>query len=135
MEEWFAKGPLSGVLQAPPRTGKTVLGTFTAVKLGLKTLILAHQEDLLDNFYKTFVRDTNLLLLRKKTGKRVVDIVHKDIDFLQLDVALCTYQKFIRAGTGMKRWNKYIKGKFGTIIVDECPLSSSGGIFSRSKRV
>lgn len=115
-----------GMLVAPPRTGKTVLAVYIACKLGLRTLIVAHQEDLLRNFYKTFLKMTNLKKLRKKTGKKLVKIIQdvKEID-KHTEVAILTYQKFIKKETAIKRIAKHLNGKYGFLILDEAHLGSA----------
>ena len=110
-----------GFICAPPRTGKSVLSVYIACTLGLKTLIIAHQNELLENFMKSFVRDTNLLQLREETGRDIIKIIkNTDKDFTDdLDVALITYQKFIKEATKDRKIKDYLKGKYGLVIIDE----------------
>ena len=113
-----------GFICAPPRTGKSVLSVYIACTLGLKTLIIAHQNELLENFMKSFVRDTNLLQLREETGRDIIKIIkNTDKDFTDdLDVALITYQKFIKEATKDRKIKDYLKGKYGLVIIDEAQL-------------
>lgn len=97
----------------------SILGVYLSCTLGVKTLFVAHQNELLENFYKSWERDTNLKELREKTGKKIVGIIEKPKDFEDLDVALVTYQKFIREATRDKLLKDYIVGKFGFLVVDE----------------
>lgn len=116
-ENWLRKDKRYGFIMTPPRTGKSVLSVNISCQLGLKTLFLAHQTELLENFYKSWERDTNLLELREKTGKKLVSIINKDSDFTEdLEVALVTYQKFIR---DFEKIRKNLLGKFGLVIIDE----------------
>ena len=102
----------------------SVIAVNISCTLGLKTLFIAHQEELLENFYKSWLRDTNLEELRAKYNKPIVDIIRKKSDFEDLDVALVTYQKFIRDAS-KEDIQKYIKGKFGLAIVDEAHQSGA----------
>ena len=102
----------------------SVLAVNIACTLGLKTIFIAHQNELLENFYKSWLRDTNLEELRKETGKPIVGIINKKKDFEGLDVALVTYQKFIRTAS-QEDIKTYIKGKFGLAIVDEAHQSGA----------
>lgn len=100
----------------------SVCGVYLSCAIGYKTLFVAHQTELLENFYKSFVRDTNLLELREETGKEIVSIINSPKDYEKmkdLDVALVTYQKFIREDTRDKLIKEYIKGRFGFVITDE----------------
>lgn len=122
VEKWLQPHKRYGFIQAPPRTGKSVCGVYLSCAIGYKTLFVAHQTELLENFYKSFVRDTNLLELREETGKEIVSIINSPKDYEKmkdLDVALVTYQKFIREDTRDKLIKEYIKGRFGFVITDE----------------
>jgi superfamily II DNA or RNA helicase len=105
-----------GVLKSPPRSGKTVMGSWFIAKKSQKTIILAAQKDWLDNFYET--------LVGSEDEPPMTDIKKKRIgfpktleDFEKYDVSLCTYQKFL-SPKGKKLLNK-IKGMFSVLMVDE----------------
>ncbi len=118
VDKWLQKG--YGLIVAPPRTGKSVIGTAISCALKVRTLIITHQESLLHNFYKAYETMTNLPELRKQAGKELVKII-ESVDEItdDLDVALITYQKFIRKETSEERIDKFLKNKFGLFIVDE----------------
>lgn len=120
VDKWLEKG--SGLIEAPPRTGKTVIGTYLSCFLQRKTLITAHQEELLQNFYKTYESMTNLPELRRLSGKTIVKVINKieELDQEDYDVILVNYQKFIREQSGEDRINKYLKNKYSFIVIDEC---------------
>ena len=121
-EKWLDPAKRYGFIRAAPRTGKSVIGVYLSCKMGLKTLFIAHQKELLENFYKSWLRDTNLEQLRAETGKEIVAIIEDSKDYnklLELDVALCTYQKFIREDTRDELIKKYLKGRWGFVIIDE----------------
>lgn len=106
-----------GILQAPPRSGKTVMGTALVSILRQKTLILASQRDWLMGFKETFVGSetqkplTNLKPLRIKLCKTLKD-------FQEHDVCLATVQTFYSPG-GEKLLKK-LRDMFNVILVDEC---------------
>lgn len=52
VEAWWKNGK-SGILCAPPRSGKTVMSTFAYCKLGVRTVIITHSRDLLNQFHQT----------------------------------------------------------------------------------
>ena len=60
-----------GVLKAPPRSGKTVMATVLACKLGVKTLILASQVDWLNGFKETFIGSKTQKALTTLDPKRI----------------------------------------------------------------
>ena len=113
-----------GVLKAPPRAGKTVMAVKLACALGYKTLILAAQQEWLDEFYRTFVgNDTekpmsNAPDIEQFESTAIIKNSCKTVaDFKNHDVCLATYQTFITPG-GRKKL-KEIKSEFGLIIIDE----------------
>lgn len=132
VDKWLEKG--GGIIEAQPRTGKTVIGVYISCFLGRKTLITANQSDLLDNFYKTYLSMTNLLELRQQTGREIVKVVKKMSDLEKededYDVILVNYQKFIKDASGSTRINRYLKGKYATLVVDEVH-SSAASCFSK----
>lgn len=125
VDKWLEKG--GGIIEAQPRTGKTVIGVYLSCFLGKKTLFTANQGDLLLNFYKTYETMTNLLELRAQTGKQIVKVVEKmsDLDKEDYDVILVNYQKFIKDASGQARIEKYLKNKYAFVGVDECHTSAA----------
>lgn len=112
-----------GILDAPPRSGKTVMLTQLFCKMGLKTLILASQYDYLTQFYETICGSdsqkplTNVRDIEEFEGKKICGIVEKMADFDKYDIALCTYQTFI-SKKGKERLDE-VKKKFGLLLIDE----------------
>lgn len=105
-----------GIVDSPPRTGKTVLGAYVSHKLRLKTLVLAHQREWLENFHETYVGS--------KTQEAFTDIDPERIgfcktlkDFQTKDVAFATFQQFF-SPKGRKILEK-ISRMFGLLIADE----------------
>lgn len=112
-----------GVLKAPPRAGKTVMAVKISCALGLKTLIVAAQQEWLDEFYRTFCGNeteepmSNAPDIEKFEGRKIVGMCKTVADFEKYDVCLATYQTFITAG-GRKKLTQ-IKNLFGLVIIDE----------------
>lgn len=115
-----------GIIKAPPRFGKTISSIFILTKLKLKTLIIAHQIDLLEQFYKSFVDFTNIDDVqdiapkqRKRNAKgRIVGFFNDYDNPEELDVCLLCWQTFA-SKYGPERIAQY-GNTWGTIIVDEC---------------
>ncbi len=120
----YQQGPVSdivkagyGILKAPPRSGKTLMAIAAALKLGVRTMILAAQIDWLKQFMIELESRTNLKDLRKWEGKQIVGITNDPKKMAGLDIVLSTYQSFITPA-GRKRL-KEIANKFGLVIIDE----------------
>lgn len=117
----------SGILKAPPRTGKTVIAACVTLESKRKTIIIAHQSDLLKNdkqLMGTFlgktkegVPFTNIPKAIEK-GHNVIKYCRKLEDFIEHDICLTTYQIFL-SDKGQELL-KEVKNLFGLVIVDEC---------------
>lgn len=120
VDTWLSQEKRYGFVQAPPRTGKTVCANYISMQIGYKTLIIAHQHELLENFMKSLKRDTNLLELQEQTGKEIAKILEKkkDLGKEDYDILMFTYQSFIREASD-EDFKKYIQGHYGLVIVDE----------------
>lgn len=101
----------------------TVMATMVATKLSTKTAIFAHQKELLDQFYETFINFTNIKELEKKENKTLIKINPKMAEIDDLIVCLFTYQKFI-SKAGKIRLKK-IRNSFGLVTIDESHRASS----------
>jgi hypothetical protein len=108
----------NGIIEAPPRTGKTLIVIALALSFGHKTLIIAHQTDLLNQFVLDIKERTNFDDIENSYG-----ICKKVEDFYKYDVCLSTYQMFI-SKNGVKRLQE-IKKLFGSIFIDEVHRSSA----------
>jgi superfamily II DNA or RNA helicase len=107
-----------GILQSSPRSGKTCMSSFITCSLRQKTLVLTHQQDLLDQFLTTFQNHTNLKELQEKYNTdKIVGITNCREDLSDYDVCLSTYQSFI-TDKG-KNFLGGIQNTFGLVIVDE----------------
>ncbi len=118
VEDWLDGGGI-GTIQAGARSGKTVLACVIAARLRLKTLVVADNDTLLGQFWDTFCGDGSERVVATNIPPERVIIIRKMEDFLKPhDVALVTYQKFIR-DTADARIAAFINGKYGLLIGDE----------------
>ena len=110
----------NGLILARPRTGKTVIAVRLICLFKRRTIVIAHERELLRQFIRTVRQFTDIKDVEKSTGRKLVGIIQKESDWDEnWDVVLCTYQKFIRNETGLKRLNKHVRKKFGLFIIDE----------------
>lgn len=108
-----------GVLCSPPRTGKTIMMTQVLINLGQKSLILAHQNDLLEQFCNETINHNEAHLFNGVRLKEPIAGICKTLDdFKRFDICLCTYQTFL-SDKGKRLLNR-IKSMFGAVLVDEC---------------
>lgn len=130
----------SGYLKSPPRTGKTVMACAVILTLKLKTIIIAHQEDLLvgaGQLMTTFTQPTaknapinpgryftNLNKFLDK-GKTPIKLCKTLKDFEETDICLVTYQMFLHPKG--KAILEKIKDKFGLLVVDEFHRTGATG--------
>jgi superfamily II DNA or RNA helicase len=105
-----------GLLQAPPRSGKTLMMAADICILRQKSIVFAHQTDLLLQLYDTFEEFTNLKDLRTP-GNPIVGFCEDWEDFEKLDVVLCTKQTFDNVLN--RPWARIIQKMFGLVAVDE----------------
>lgn len=127
VKNWLKK--CYGQIQAPARTGKTLIIAAITCKLNRKTIIIARQEDLLDQFYQTFVGKvkegpykgeyfTNIADIERQLGRPIIGVVKNRKDIEKYDIVLTTYQKFIANIKGWKKFSKISK-RFGFAAFDE----------------
>jgi hypothetical protein len=121
-----------GIIEVPPRGGKTVIAAYIACELGLKTIIIAHEARLLRQFRGTFRGSrkypafTNAKRLERKLGQPIVKIINKMKDFTpDVDIALVNYKKFIRNRVSITRIKQYINNRFSFLIVDEAHMQGA----------
>lgn len=111
-----------GILKAPPRSGKTVMGSSLVCQLEQKTLILASQRDWLMGFQETFIgSDTQPPLTNLKKSR--IKLCKTLDDFKNHDVCLATVQTFYSPGG--EKLLAAIRDMFGVILVDEVHTSAA----------
>lgn len=125
VEQWLRKK--RGIILAAPRTGKTVLAAYIACELGTRTLIVAHQYELLNQFYAAFVGNeeegrpamTSAAKYRDSKNKQVIIAKNfKQVVESKADVVICTAASLYNHIKGRAIFKK-LKGKFGFMVVDE----------------
>ncbi len=115
VKEWLVDK--YGQIQAPPRSGKTVIGVAIGCSIKSRVIVLANQKELIDQFATTIKLFTNYKKIKQETGKEIFAINPKPDEIHKYKFCLFTYQQFI-SKAGKKRLKK-IKDKFGLTIVDE----------------
>jgi superfamily II DNA or RNA helicase len=112
-----------GILKAPPRFGKTVVTVYLTTLYRLKTLIIIHQKDLLEQFYQEYLRHTNLEEIRQPQRKKR-DATGQVVGFFsdynnpeELDVCLVCWQT-LGSKNGPKRIAA-LRDAFGLHVIDE----------------
>jgi len=104
-----------GILECPPRFGKTITAVALICQTNLKTLILVNQEDLARQFEARFRSATNVGKLEREHGRRIIGYATKWSEFKEYDVVIATWQKF---HVNRKKLLKY-RDTFGLVVVDE----------------
>ena len=105
-----------GMIVAPPRSGKTILGIMLTVAINKKTIILASQRDWLTQFKYSFIGTIGEEAFTDMNAKRIGFCKTLE-DFEKNDVCLCTFQQFMsEGGTALL---KKISRMFGLVIIDE----------------
>lgn len=132
VEQFLAKK--YGLLEAPPRTGKTLMSLYICLKLGQRTLMLANQHEFLTQFIdhiqgneaEEIPKCTDLPELQIKTGKKLYGFPKTDADFENFQFFTMTYQQFLSEQRGQDRFRKIVK-HVGTIFIDEVHRSNADG--------
>ena len=106
----------TGVLTAPPRMGKTVMAIGMVIAKQRKTLIIAHQTDLLEQFLRQTIENKELFG-GAFLSEPVAGICQDVEDFKKYAICLATYQTFL-SGKGQRVLNS-IKDMFGMVFIDE----------------
>lgn len=115
VREWLGYG--YGMIQSPPRTGKTVMLTALICKLRQRTLMLAHREDLCAQLEETIRAFTNVDELEQQLDRKLVGVLEDWDDFFPV-ATLSTYQCFAVSQQGRRVLDQH-RDDFGLVIVDE----------------
>ena len=125
-----------GLIEAPPRTGKTAILLRILCDLGLKAMFMADQHEFIEQFFDHIrgnekdgiPKCTNLPELEEKHGKKLYGIPETDEDFENFQFFGMPYQQF-SSKKGRERFER-IKHHVGTLAIDEVH-SASAPVFAR----
>jgi superfamily II DNA or RNA helicase len=106
-----------GVLKCPPRTGKTAMMLYTAIKLGQRTLVIANQHEFLRQMENHIKAMTNLDELEQQTGRKLYGFAKDLREFEAYLICVTTYQRFLSPNG--QQLLEQIRPLFGTVMVDE----------------
>ncbi len=122
-DTWLKKG--YGQIKAPARFGKTLAVTSIMTRLGLKSLLLSHQWDILDQFETTIRKHTDVEDAEKLAGHKLVSRLDKwDWERLEeLDIVLSSWQAWW--SPSKRKYLKKYRDSFGVIFIDESHLSQA----------
>ncbi len=97
----------------PTGSGKTVIFSRLIGELRLKTLIIAHTRELIDQVISTMRRECPELITEKYSSRKRINS----------DVLVCTIQSAIKKGT----LDALNKSGFDFLVIDECHRSAAEG--------
>jgi superfamily II DNA or RNA helicase len=115
-----------GLIEAPPRFGKTITAISTILKLGKVALVLAAQHEYLEQFMdhihgnekEGIPKCTNLPELERKHKKKLYGIPKKEQDFKDFQLMFITYQSLLDTKNGRQRL-KWLNKRVSTLCIDE----------------
>lgn len=113
-----------GMIIAPPRSGKTPLALYIAVKLGVRTMYMAGQNEFLTQFIDHVEQYTNLPELQDKYDIPLYGFAKRMEDYETLQIATATYQQFFETTRGKERFAA-VRKNFGNLMVDEADKAGS----------
>lgn len=109
-----------GLVEAPPRSGKTVIGAAFICEVGCKTLIIASQREWLNQFQETFLGSSTSPRFTTARSHQIAFCKTYE-EFEETDICLATPQQFMNE-RGRKLLER-IKNLFTVIMLDEAHLS------------
>lgn len=106
-----------GIVESPPRSGKTILGVLLAAAVGKKTLIIASQREWLSQFMYSFIGKEDEPAFTNLNPKRI-GFCKTVEDFDSKEICLATFQQFMNPSGRLVQAE--IHKKFNLVLVDEC---------------
>jgi len=121
----------NGILQLPPGSGKTVISIHMICTRKLKTIILTHRSQLVDQWFNRFLDCTNIELEQIGTLRSRKNISEE----LQKPIVITTDQFFISQLKEEERRTEFLDllkdAGFGVFIADEVHTSVGAPTFSK----
>ena len=111
-----------GIVVAPPRSGKTVLGVALTSSVKGKTIVIASQRDWLSQFHATFEGTATEAAFTDVKPRRI-GFCKTYEDFEKYDVCLATFQQFMNKSG--RRLLRKIKSLPVLLLIDECHGTSA----------
>lgn len=116
---WTDMNRKYGLIIAPPRSGKTPMALYMAIKLGYRTLYIADQREYLTQFIEHIEKYTNLPRLQDKYGVPLYGFAKKKSDYETMQICVSTYHQFMQnSDSGVLRWEA-ARPHFSTLMIDE----------------
>lgn len=111
-----------GIVESPPRSGKTILGVLLAAAVGKKTLIIASQREWLSQFMYSFVGKEDEPAFTNLNPKRI-GFCKTVEDFDSKEICLATFQQFMNPSGRLIL--QEIHKKFSLVLVDEVHITAA----------
>lgn len=118
-DEWLRHG--YGIIKSPTGSGKSVLLAYLIARLGVRTLLLSHEDRHLSNLYLRLKEHTNFEQLEQQTGQRIVSRFIEGEGIAP--ITLSTFQAF-NSSLGSPVLEAH-KDSFGLVWVDEVHHASA----------
>lgn len=124
----FAKNKsVNGIIKARPGLGKTVLSTCISAKMGIKTLIIVDNTNLLDQWIKAFYRFTDIRENEIGLIQQKFFTVDRPVCIAMVQTLLSKIKKDMH-----KNFQLIDDAKFGLVIYDEVHNTSSAPKFAKA---
>lgn len=120
------QGYVNGIIKARPGLGKTVLSVYIASKIGLKTIIVVDNDQLMKQWIKAFYTFTNLT-------EKDIGIIKSSLMVVDKPVTIAMAQTLSRRISNNLKTiaNKIAEGRFGLVIYDEVHNTSSSEKYAK----
>ena len=119
-------GYVNGIIKAFPGAGKTVIAAYIAAQMGLKTLIVVDNSQLMKQWIRTFVDFTNLTV----NDIGIIQQKSFGVDRMVVIAMAQTVQSYLKKGVS-EAFNIFDKAGFGLVFYDEVHTTSSANVFSK----
>ena len=121
------KKSVNGIVKAFPGIGKTVLSTYVAAKMGIKTCIIVDNTSLMDQWIQAFYEFTDL-------KENEIGIIRQKLFAVDRPICIAMVQTLLsKIKTDMhKNFKVMDDAKFGLVIYDEIHNTSSAPKFAKA---